>query len=71
MKFAVTGANGYIGRYIVKALLDRGNSVTAVDIAFNDVDSRAERILMSVFDDNKDVYEELGKTGCMYPYGMA
>ena len=58
MKFAVTGANGYIGRYIVKALLDRGNSVTAVDIAFNDVDSRAERILMSVFDDNKDVYEE-------------
>ena len=61
MKFAVTGANGYIGRYIVKAMLDRGNSVTAVDIAFNDVDSRAERILMSVFDDNKDVYEELGR----------
>ena len=38
MKVLVTGANGYIGRHVVKALLDRGASVVACDIHTKDVD---------------------------------
>ncbi len=61
MKFAVTGANGYIGRYIVRELLDKGCSVTAVDVSVDDVDERADKVVMSVFDDDKDVYEKLNR----------
>lgn len=31
MKILVTGANGYLGQGIVKAILDTGNDVIAVD----------------------------------------
>jgi nucleoside-diphosphate-sugar epimerase len=31
MKVLVTGANGYIGRHVVKALLDKGADVIACD----------------------------------------
>ena len=42
MKILVTGANGYIGRHVVKALLDNGVDVIACDIRTDEVDSRAE-----------------------------
>ena len=42
MKILVTGANGYIGRHVVKTLLDKGADVIACDIACDDVDERAE-----------------------------
>lgn len=42
MKILVTGANGYIGRHVVKALLDNGVVVIACDIRTDEVDSRAE-----------------------------
>lgn len=32
MKVLITGASGFIGRHVVKALLGRGHSITAVDI---------------------------------------
>ena len=32
MKVAVTGAGGYMGRYVVRELLSRGHEVIAVDI---------------------------------------
>ena len=32
MKILVTGANGYIGRHVVKDLLDKGAHVIACDI---------------------------------------
>ena len=40
----VTGAGGYIGRYVVKSLLDLGCRVTAVDFKLDDIDNRARKI---------------------------
>lgn len=57
----VTGANGYIGRHVVKALLDKGADVIACDTATNDVDERAERKTLNLFDlPEGNVYEQLG-----------
>ena len=39
MRVAVTGASGYIGRFVVKELLDRGHEVIAVDLHYKEVDS--------------------------------
>lgn len=41
MKILVTGANGYLGKGIVKALLDNGIDVVAVDFRDNAIDKRA------------------------------
>ena len=63
MKILVTGANGYIGRHIVRQLLEQGHEVTACDIRLNEVDKRATLkefdILSGVYSDN--LYEEFGK----------
>lgn len=40
----VTGANGFIGKTLVNALLENGNHVVALDIRFDDVLSQDERI---------------------------
>ena len=40
MKILVTGANGYLGQGVVKALLDNGHSVVAADFKTNYVDGR-------------------------------
>ena len=50
MKILVTGANGYLGRGIVKHILDRGNEVVATDIVLDKVDSRAKLVEGNVFD---------------------
>lgn len=61
MKVLVTGANGYIGRHVVKALLGKGADVIACDIATNEVDERAECKTLNLFElPEGNVYEQLG-----------
>lgn len=61
MKVLVTGANGYIGRHVVKSLLDKGADVIACDIVTNEVDERAKRKTLNLFDlPEGNVFEQLG-----------
>lgn len=50
MKILVTGANGYLGQGIVKAILDSGNEVIAVDFKTEYVDKRANAIECNLFE---------------------
>ena len=60
-RILVTGAGGYIGRHVVKALLDNGQDVIASDLRLNDVDSRAEHIETNLFESDSNIYSTLGK----------
>ena len=59
-KILVTGANGYIGRHIVRVLLDDGCEVIAADVCYDNVDKRAIRTSIPIFSDNESIYQELG-----------
>lgn len=60
MRVLVTGANGYIGRYVVKELLDKGHEVYVSDIRYDDVDERAVRTDVEIFGNVQDVFTKLG-----------
>lgn len=61
MKVLVTGANGYIGRHVVSALLDKGTDVIACDIVTTEVDVRATRKTLNIFElPDGNIYEQLG-----------
>ena len=57
----VTGAGGYIGRHVVRELLDGNVSVCAVDLDTTQVDTRAQRIECDIFAGHEDIYQQLGK----------
>ena len=59
-KILVTGSNGYIGRHVVKYLLDEGYHVIAADISNDCVDERAEKINASIFDNTDDAFVKFG-----------
>ena len=59
-KVLVTGANGYIGRHVVKELLDLGYEVDACDLRFDEIDERAKQVNVSIFSGDKNIYEQLG-----------
>lgn len=59
-KILVTGSNGYIGRHVVKYLLDAGHQVVAADISNDSVDDRAQKINVSIFDGCENAYELFG-----------
>jgi len=50
MKILVTGANGYLGQGIVKAILNKGHEVIAADFSTQKVDKRANRKPCNLFD---------------------
>ena len=62
-KILVTGANGYIGSHVVKALLDLGVEVIALDRNDNNIDDRAIAIKGNMFEinENENLYEKYGK----------
>ena len=59
-KILVTGAGGYIGQHVVKALLDKGADVIATDIRLDDVDDRATKIQKNIFEENENIFTEMG-----------
>lgn len=60
MKVLVTGAGGYIGRHVVKNLLDKGHEVLASDFSFKGIDERATFIDEPIFSGEKDIFRRLG-----------
>ncbi len=58
MKVLVTGANGYLGKGVVKQLLDDGVEVIATDLKCDFIDKRATVVLGNIFE-MEDPYEEL------------
>lgn len=50
MKILVTGANGYLGSGIVKAILDSGNEVVAADFKTDHIDGRAIKMDCNLFE---------------------
>ena len=60
-KILITGANGYIGKHVVKEALNEGYSVIACDIKFDDLDSRAIKCTIPIFNDDVNLYENLGR----------
>ena len=59
-KVLVTGANGYIGRHVVKALLDMGAEVVAVGFCTDEVDDRAIKMNVDIFSEHENLFEKLG-----------
>ena len=60
MKILVTGANGYLGTGIVKAILNNGNEVVATDFRIDNVDDRATKIAGNLFE-TEDPYTYFGR----------
>lgn len=50
MKILVTGANGYLGQGVVKALLENGSEVVASDFKTDCVDDRAKKVACNLFE---------------------
>ncbi|WP_373238342.1 NAD-dependent epimerase/dehydratase family protein [Hungatella hathewayi] len=61
MKILVTGASGYIGRFLVKELLERGHDVTAADLNHADIDSRANKLCLDIFNEKGNIYTLAGE----------
>ena len=63
MKILVTGANWYLGKGVVKQLLDDGIEVIATDIRGNLIDAKAQIMIANLFD-IKEPYSYFGNLLC-------
>ena len=63
MKILVTGANGYIGRHVVKKLCERAETVIACDLANTHIDSRASFVSTDILNhaDDTGLFSEIGE----------
>ena len=61
MKFLVTGANGYVGRHVVDALVALGHDVTAATRGEPGTQAGARPLRLDVLDAPDDVYELTGR----------
>lgn len=60
-KILITGAGGYIGRHVVKTLIDMGVEVIATDIYTENIDKRANIITADIFEGDKNIFKKLGE----------
>lgn len=61
MRVLVTGAAGYMGKYVVKELLNRGHEVFAVDLNHKEIDTRATILDVDIFSGNSRIYADTMK----------
>lgn len=61
MKVLITGACGYMGKYVVREFLNHGHEVLASDFAYKGLDERAKIINEPIFNDRSDLYQRLGE----------
>ena len=61
MRVLITGANGYIGKHVVKEFLNNGDEVLVSDFSFKGIDERAIRMEEPIFTGDKEIFEKVGK----------
>lgn len=61
MKVSVTGANGYIGRHVVRSLMHRGCDITAVVRDHAEIDSGVRVISGDILANDRDWYDVTGR----------
>ena len=61
MRVLVTGANGYIGKHVVSALIRRGIDTIAADLSMANVDPMAEQLTIDIFQEADQLFEKAGK----------
>lgn len=59
-KAVVTGANGYVGRHLISALVDEGYEIYGVDICPQPSDKSVIHMTKDIFTDDENIYTQLG-----------
>ena len=60
MKVLITGANGYLGRHVVEAVLAKGHEVLASDFNFDNLPETVIKVTTPIFSETDQLFEALG-----------